>query len=80
MKSGLLSLIGREALTLVVSALIGSFLIFWLLRLLGGDVALMILGQEAAPGAVEALRQELGLMRPWYVQYGSWLVGFATGQ
>ncbi len=79
MKSGLLSLIGREALTLLVSALIGSFLVFGLLRLLGGDVALVILGQEAAPGAVEALREELGLNRPWYVQYASWLAGFFTG-
>lgn len=80
MKSGLLLLIGREAVTLLVSALIGSFLIFGLLRLLGGDVALVILGQDAAPGAVEKLREELGLLRPWYVQYASWLMGFFTGE
>jgi peptide/nickel transport system permease protein len=79
MNSGIPSLIGREALTLLASALVGSLLVFGLLRLLGGDVALIILGQDAAPGAVEALRQQLGLLRPWYVQYVSWLAGFFAG-
>jgi len=74
-----LILIGREAMTLLVSAVIGSLVVFGLLRLLGGDVALMILGQEADPKAVIALREELGLNRPWYLQYLSWMAGFFTG-
>ncbi len=69
----------REAMTLFVSAVIGSLVVFGLLRLLGGDVALMILGQEAAPEAAIALREELGLNRPWHVQYLDWMGGFFTG-
>lgn len=72
-------LIVREAATLVISALMGSLAIFGLLRMLGGDVALMILGPEAAPGAVTALRDELGLNRSWFVQYFDWISGFFTG-
>lgn len=72
-------LIGREAMTLLVSAVIGSLLVFGLLRLLGGDVALMILGQEATPDAVVALREDLGLNRPWWEQYAAWIGGFFTG-
>lgn len=79
MNSRTFALIGREALTLLVSAIIGSLVVFGLLRMLGGDVALMILGQEAAPEAADALREELGLNRPWYIQYVSWMAGFVTG-
>lgn len=75
----ILRLIGREGLTLLVSAIVGSLLVFGLLRMLGGDVALMILGQEADPAAVLVLREELGLNRPWYEQYLSWMAGFFTG-
>jgi peptide/nickel transport system permease protein len=79
MNSRVLVLIGREAVTLLASAIVGSLLVFGLLRLLGGDVALMILGQEADPDAVVVLREELGLNLPWYEQYLSWIGGFFTG-
>ena len=38
-----------RSLTLAISALVGSILVFGLLRLLGGDVALVILGQTPSP-------------------------------
>lgn len=79
MNSRTLGLIGREAATLLISAIVGSFVVFGLLRMLGGDVAYIILGYEAAPGAVDELRLELGLDRPWYVQYFNWITGFITG-
>ena len=79
MKSRVLILIARESTTLFVSAVVGSLVVFGLLRLLGGDVAMMILGQEAAPEAAAALREELGLNRPLYVQYFEWIGGFLTG-
>lgn len=72
-------LILRSGVTLLVSALFGSVLVFALLRMLGGDIALLLLGDEAVPGAVEALQAELGLNRPAYVQYLDWLGGLATG-
>ena len=79
MKARLIVLILQKLSALLGSALVGSMIVFGLLRLLSGDVALIILGKEATPGAVQALRLELGLDQPWYVQYLNWISGFFTG-
>ncbi len=79
MHSRVLRLVVREAVTLFASAIGGSLVIFGMLRLLGGDVALIILGYDAAPDSIDALRLQLGLNRPWYVQYIDWISGFFTG-
>lgn len=71
--------IARSLLSLLLAALLGSLIVFALLRSIGGDVALIILGQEATPGAYDILREQLGLDRPWYVQYFDWLRGVVTG-
>tara|TARA_B100000780_G_scaffold98922_1_gene69052 strand:+ start:1186 stop:2103 length:918 start_codon:yes stop_codon:yes gene_type:complete len=59
-----------------LSALVGSLVVFALLRLLGGDVAYILLGKEATQDQVIALRIELGLDRIWFVQYFDWIGGF----
>jgi peptide/nickel transport system permease protein len=64
---------------LVLTLLITSIIVFLVTRWLPGDVARVILGREAGEVAVEALRQELGLNDPLYVQYGRWLMDFVTG-
>src|SRR5207253_5344581 len=46
--------------------------IFGLTQALPGDVARMIVGQFYDPVAVDALRKDLGLNDPLYVQYGRW--------
>ena len=71
--------IGRSALSLLIAALLGSTIVFALLRSVGGDVALIILGDEASDEAYQALRTELGLNDPWYVQYTDWIKGAVTG-
>jgi len=71
--------IARSVLSLLLAATLGSLVVFGLLRSIGGDVALIMLGQEAAPGAYEALRTELGLDQAWYIQYAEWLGGVFTG-
>ncbi|NUP89471.1 MAG: ABC transporter permease [Candidatus Sumerlaeia bacterium] len=50
-----------------------TFLVFALLHIMPGDPARAMLGPEASQETVEALREELGLNRPFLVQYGSWL-------
>lgn len=57
----------------------GSLVVFLLLHSIGGDVALIIAGENANPALIEALREELGLNDPLYVQYLSWLGGVLTG-
>lgn len=69
----------RSLASLLLAALLGSLVVFGLLRTIGGDVALIILGQQAAPGAYETLRADLGLDQPWFLQYVDWLGGVFTG-
>lgn len=71
--------ITRSLVSLLLAAVLGSLVVFGLLRTIGGDVALVILGQDAAPGAYEVLREQLGLNQPWYLQYVDWLGGVFTG-
>lgn len=65
---------------LLASLLAASLLIFLALELLPGNVAQLMLGSEAAPEAVAALSQQLGLDRPLWERYGQWLGGLARGE
>jgi peptide/nickel transport system permease protein len=56
-----------------------SLVIFAMTQILPGDAAEMRLGQDATPETLAALRHELGLDRPAYVQYGLWLSRLVTG-
>jgi peptide/nickel transport system permease protein len=44
-----------------------------------GDVAISILGDGANPERVAALREQMGLNDPWYVQYGRWAKDIVRG-
>ncbi len=63
----------------VVSVLIASVLVFVVMNILPGDPAQVMLGTQATPEAVEALRAELGLDRSLVVQYVDWLAGAVRG-
>jgi peptide/nickel transport system permease protein len=69
----------RRLSTIMLTMLLASFIIFWVTQYLPGDVAQVVLGQFATPQAVENLREELGLNRPFMVQYFDWLASFVTG-
>jgi peptide/nickel transport system permease protein len=67
---------------LMFPTLLGAVtLIFLLMRLLPGDVALYMLGSsessEVNVAALQQIREELGLDKPLIAQYGSWLWGAA---
>lgn len=66
-------------LLFMIPTLFGALtLIFFIMNILPGDVALMVLGEatgQASPEALARLREQLGLNRPLYVQYLSWLWG-----
>jgi peptide/nickel transport system permease protein len=72
-------IIVKAMISLLLAAFMGSLAVFGLLRTLGGDVALLIAGENAMPAAVETLRETLGLNDPWYVQYVQWLGGVISG-
>ena len=56
-----------------------SLLIFAITQLLPGDAAEIRLGQDATPESLAALRKEMGLDQPAYVQYTLWLTRLLSG-
>ncbi|WP_438266971.1 ABC transporter permease [Kocuria marina] len=56
-----------------------SFLVFFFTLLLPGDPAQAILGQQATPERLAALREQLDLNAPWYERYLSWVGGLLVG-
>jgi peptide/nickel transport system permease protein len=63
----------------VVVLFIVSFFSFLLMHIMPGDPAAAMLGIEAQKDEVEAMRKELGLDRPFIIQYGSWLANALRG-
>lgn len=70
---------GKRLIMLLLTMVVVSFLTFAAFQAVAGDPVTNLLGTEATPEKVAALRHELGIDRPFLVQYGSWLAGFATG-
>ena len=56
-----------------------SVLIFAITQILPGDAAEIRLGQDATPESVAALRREMGLDKPAYVQYLVWVERLLSG-
>ena len=67
-------------LLLTIPVLFGvATLVFSLIHLVPGDPVQSMLGDSASPSDMANLRARLGLDRPLYVQYGSFLAGLAKG-
>ena len=69
----------KRVLMLLLTMVIVSLLAFVAFDLISGDPATAMLGTEATPEKVAALREQLGLNRLLMVRYGAWLLGFFTG-
>lgn len=65
--------------TFLVTMLLVSLLAFLAFDLISGDPAEIMLGTQATPERLAALRAEMGLDRPLPVRYLDWLGGFFTG-
>ena len=70
-----LSRLGVGVLTLLAVSLV----IFTITNLLPGDAAQTLLGQEATPELVAALRARFGLDQPAHLRYLHWLGGMLMG-
>ena len=53
-------------------------LVFFLFKFFGGDPAEILAGLNATPEQVQAIRDQLGLDRPWWVQLGIYLRDVVT--
>jgi len=56
-----------------------TVMVFTIMHLIPGDPAYVMLGEEASPKAVEALRKQLGLDRSIPVQYMAWMKAALKG-
>lgn len=68
----------RRLATLLITLFLASVLVFWILNILPGKPAQVILGTQATPSAVAALTAKLGLNRPLVAQYLHWIHGLLT--
>lgn len=56
-----------------------AFLVFLAFAVIPGDPAIAKLGTQATPERLAALRAQMGLDRPFFVRYGSWLIHAVQG-
>lgn len=69
----------RKILTTILTLFAVTFFVFLSFHVISGDPASSMLGTEATPQKVAALREELGLNDPVLVQYGRWVAGLLHG-
>ena len=69
----------RRLLTVLYTLLVVSIVVFGLTQLLPADAAVTLLGENATPEALAAVRQRLGLNDPAWLQYWHWLSGLLHG-
>jgi peptide/nickel transport system permease protein len=69
----------KRVLLMVPTLLLVTVLVFLMIRMIPGDVVIQMLEGYAYADTVEALRHELGLDKPIYEQYLSWMGGLLRG-
>ena len=69
----------RRLSLIAVTLWVISFAIFAIVEILPGDVAKMMLKQNATEESLHMLREQLGLYRPWYERYFEWIWGVLRG-
>lgn len=69
----------RRALLALLLMFGAATLVFFLIHLVPGDPARMMLGPGASDAAADALRRDLGLDRPLAAQFGEFVVRLARG-
>ncbi len=73
------SYILKRFISLFLSLVAASVVIFFVLEVMPGDPASYMLGINADPAAVEALRDQLGLNAPLLDRYFAWIFGLLHG-
>ncbi|KFX21730.1 MULTISPECIES: ABC transporter permease [Pectobacterium] len=69
----------HRLLALIPVLLVVSIVVFCLVHLAPGDPVLVILGNDASPGDVAALRQQMGLDQPLLTQFIVWFSAVLRG-
>ncbi len=69
----------RKTVSLILTMFLFSFTAFMAFQIIPGDSVTAMLGTEATPEQIAAMRAELGYDKPLIVQYGKWVSGFIHG-
>ena len=69
----------KKLIALIITLFMVSVLAFLAFQIIPGDPTTKMLGTEATPDAIAALRSELGLDRPVMTRYFDWLGSFLSG-
>lgn len=70
----------RRTALILYTLLVVSVLVFGITQVLPADAATMLMGENATPEQLAALRLRLGLNDPVHVQYLRWLGGVVQGE
>lgn len=73
------SFAARRLAQFLPTLLLVSIVVFLMVRAIPGDAAHVLLGPTAKPAQIDALREQMGLNRPIWVQYGRWIDGVVHG-
>jgi len=71
--------IAARLLSLTLSLIAASLIIFAVIEVIPGDPAAFMLGVNARPDTLEALRHQMGLNDPLALRYFNWVIGMLTG-
>ncbi len=74
----MIAYLAQRLLLGLATLLVASLVVFVVLEVLPGDPARLMLGMNATPDAVEALREQMGLNHSPPVRYLDWIGGLAT--
>ncbi len=69
----------KKIISLVFTLLLTAFTVFAAFTVIPGDPVTTMLGTQATPEKVAALREELGLDRPFLMRFFDWMKSFADG-
>lgn len=69
----------KKIFTMLITILLVSFFVFLAFELIPGDPALAKLGTNASPEKLSALREQMGLDKPFLIRYFSWVFGMFRG-
>ena len=69
----------RRIVGMIPSLLLVSVIVFSFVHLIPGDPIQILLGDLATPSQVTAIREEMGLDRPIWIQYAKWISGIFSG-
>lgn len=69
----------KRCLLILYTLAVVSVIVFGITQVLPADAATMMLGENATPEALAAIRERMGLDAPVWLQYGHWLAGMVQG-